>query len=322
MSINKSNSISIYEENGKVVQLNVDYKHSTVWATQTEISRIFSIDRTVATKHINKIFKNNEVSIKSNVQKMHFANSDKPVKVYSLDVILAVGYRANTQKAIHFRKWASKVLKEYIINGYSVNKSLIKSNYEKFSNIIKDIKILLPKDNRRLDISKGVIEIISTFAYTWLSLEAYDKKQLPKFGSKIKKLDLTAEELIEGIVKLKENLVKQKIASELFAVERENNNLKGIIRSVYQSFNGEDVYKSLEEKAANLLYLVVKNHPFIDGNKRVGAFSFIWFLTKAGLLNPLKITPEVLTTLTILIAESKTEDKERMIGIVLHLLNS
>ncbi|KKP70449.1 MAG: hypothetical protein UR69_C0006G0012 [Candidatus Moranbacteria bacterium GW2011_GWE2_35_2-] len=311
--------IVIYEYNNQEIRLNADFKNNTIWARQIEVAKIFDIDRTVATKHINKIFKDIELDKESNVQKMHFANSDKLVTFYSLDVILAVGYRANTKRAIEFRRWANSVLKQYILNGYAINRELIKKNYQLFNNAVNDIKAILPQDTSRID-SSGVLEIVNTFAYTWLSLDAYDRSVLPKKGSTLLKLDITVDELVKGISVLKSKLLEEESASDLFAMETHPKSIQGIIRSIYQSFEDTEMYNSIEEKAANLLYLIIKNHPFVDGNKRVGAFSFLWYLQKAKILNTLRINPEVLTTLTILVAESKTKDKDRMIGIILQLL--
>jgi len=178
----------------------------------------------------------------------------------------------------------------------------------------------LVKNNQNLK-TDDILELIKSFSYTWFSLDSYDKDKFPKKGSK-KKIQVTAEELKIDLEKLKLELITKKEATTIFGEERQKGNLEGIIGNVFQSVFGQDVYQTLEEKSAHLFYFIIKNHPFIDGNKRSGAFSFIWFLQKAGIQFKEKINPETLSTLTILIAESNPKDKEKMIGIILLLLNS
>jgi prophage maintenance system killer protein len=164
------------------------------------------------------------------------------------------------------------------------------------------------------------LELIKMFASTWLSLEAYDEETLPKTGSVKKRVSITGEHVHTALLKLREELMEKKEASELFGVEKQKESVAGIVGNVFQAFGGNDVYPTLEEKAAHLLYFMVKNHPFIDGNKRSGAFAFVWFLRRAKILNVAKMTPEALTSLTLLVAESDPKDKDRMIGLVLMLL--
>jgi len=317
--------IVIYEHEKQRIVLNAYIKHETLWANLNEIADLFSTDKSGISRHIKNIFDSKELDRKltvanfATIQKEGSRKVKRKIKYYNLDLILSVGYRINSKRATQFRQWANSVLKQYILKGFAVNRKLIKHNYKMFKGAVNDIKKLLPKDNAQIDNS-GVLEIINSFAYTWLSLDAYDRSLLPKKGCTLKKIDITSNEISKDIFQLKKKLLKNKLASELFASERSTGNLQGIIRSIHQSFGSNEMYPSIEERAANLLYLIIKNHPFIDGNKRVGAFSFLWYLNKANILNTLRINPEVLTTLTILIAESKTEDKERVIGIILQLL--
>jgi len=314
-----SNSLPlIYQAKDGVIEINADIKNQNIWASQAQIVDIFKIDQSVASRHIKNIFKDNEIDKKSNMQKMHIANSDKPVVFYSLDVILAVGYRTNSKTAIEFRKWATKVLKSYLLEGVAINKKLISQNYQKFSQALKDIKTILPKNNHIA--TENILDLVSDFAQTWLSLDAYDKDQLESKGSTVRKIKLDAKELELGIASLKITLLKNNEATEIFAKERNLGSLEGIIGNIMQSFAGEDVYQTLEEKAGHLLYFIVKNHPFIDGNKRSGAFAFIWFLQKNNLLNQNKISPQALTAITLLVAQSNPQEKDRMIGLILTLL--
>lgn len=316
-SKNQQNQLMIYQTKSGKIEFRGDFDRDTVWGTQQQIAEVFNIDRTVVTKHINKILKDKEIDGKSNVQKMHIANSDKPVKLYSLDVILAVGYRTNSSEAIAFRIWATKTLKQHLLQGYTINKKSIGNNYQKFMQAVEDVKELLPAES--VVSAKDVLELINIFASTWFSLNAYDTKNFPQKGASKKLVYFTGEELAIALQDLKRTLIAKKQATELFAHETNKDVVGGIIGNVFQSFGKKDVYPTIEEKAAHLLYFMVKNHPFIDGNKRSGAFSFVWFLKKARVLGT-SLTPEALTALTLLVAESKSKDKEKMIGLILLLL--
>jgi prophage maintenance system killer protein len=307
----------IYQTKSGKIEFRGDFDHDTVWGTQQQIAEVFSIDRTVVTRHINKIFKDKEIDEKSNVQKMHIAKSDKPVKLYSLDVILAVGYRTNSSKAIAFRIWTTKTLKQHLLQGYTINKKSISRNYNKFMRAVEDVKALLPAGDTVS--AKDVLELINIFASTWFSLNAYDEGKFPKKGASKKQVYFTGEELVLALQDLKRELIVRSQATGLFGQETNKDAVSGIVGNVFQSFAQQDVYPSIEEKAANLLYFIVKNHPFIDGNKRCGAFSFVWFLKRAGELSA-GFTPEALTALTLLVAESSPKDKEKLIGVILLLL--
>ncbi len=308
----------IYQGKNGEIALKGDIKKETIWASQAQIVDLFGVDQSVVSRHVRNIFKDGEIEEKSNMQKMHIPNSDKPVAFYSLDVILAVGYRTNSKVAIEFRQWATKTLRQHILQGYTINKKRIAKNYEEFLKAVESVQKLLPTGGKVK--TEDALELIKMFANTWLSLDAYDKSNLPKSGASKKQVKVSAEELTRVIAELKENLLKKKEATEFFAQEREKDAITGIIGSVFQAVFGRDSYETLEEKAAHLLYFFVKNHPFVDGNKRSGAFAFVWFLDKSGLLQREKISPEALTALTLLVAESNPKDKARVIGLVLQLL--
>ncbi len=310
--------VVVFQANNGAIELRGDLAKETIWATQAQIAEIFSIDRTVATKHIGNILKNKEVDAKSNVQKMHIANSDKPSAIYSLDIILAVGYRANSARAIEFRQWATKTLRQHITKGYTLNPKVLKKNYTEFQKAIENIKQLLPAGS---PIEYGsILELVSAFADTWLSLDAYDKDELSVKGSTKKSVTLTADELVTALLDFKKTLLKKGEATELFGNERARGSVAGIVGNVMQSFGSKPLYPTVEEKAAHLLYFLVKNHPFSDGNKRSGAFAFIWFLHRANILDRSKMTPPALTALTLLIAQSDPKTKEQMVKLVLQLL--
>jgi len=307
----------IYQGKSGAIEFRGDFDKETIWATQADLCVLYDKDQSVISRHVKNIFKDGEVDEKSNMQKMHIANSDKPVAFYSLDIILAVGYRTNSARAIEFRKWATKTLKQHILQGYTINKKRIGKNYEKFMQAVADVKVLLPAGNKVT--TEDVLELVNAFAGTWFSLDAYDTDTFPKTDSSKKKVRFTAEELSKALQELKQELIAKKQATELFGQEKNSGAVEGIIGNVFQTAFGKDVYPSAKKKAAHLLYFIIKNHPFTDGNKRSGAFAFVWFLRKAGLLRA-SLTPEALTALTLLIAESNPKDKDKMVGVVMLLL--
>ncbi len=308
----------IYQAKNGAIEFRGDLSRETLWATQAQIAEVFGVERSVITKHIRNILKDKEIDEKSNVQKMHIAHSDKPVAIYSLDIILGVGYRANSKIAIEFRKWATKTLREHITKGYTVNRRQIAKNYSAFMKSVSDIQALLP-EQVLLD-PKTILELIKEFSTTWVSLDAYDKEALTTVGSTKKAVKLTGAELTEAIGSLRSELLKKSEATEIFAQERAAGSIEGIIGNVMQSFGGNAVYATVEEKAAHLLYFMVKNHPFTDGNKRSGAFSFVWFLRKTRSSGSRNINPAALTALTLLIAESDPKKKEQMVALVTQML--
>jgi prophage maintenance system killer protein len=225
----------------------------------------------------------------------------------------------NSVSATKFRQWANKILKQHILTGYTINKKQLSKNYNEFLQALETVKKLLPSSESQIKPADA-LELIKMFASTWFSLSAYDKSKFPKSGISKKQAHFTADELAGALLQLKQNLFKKKEASALFGQERQADSVRGIVGNVFQAVFGKDVYASNEEKAANLLYFFVKDHPFADGNKRSGAFAFVWFLNKAGILKKDKITPEALTVLTLLIAESNPKDKSKMVGLILQLL--
>ncbi len=314
-------NLFIYQAKSGAIEFRGDFLHDTLWATQAQIAEAFGADRSVVTKHIRNILKDRELDAKSVCAKFaHTADDGKTYQVqfYSLDIILAVGYRTNSQRAIEFRKWATKTLRDYITKGYVIDRKKIQKNYAEFLKTVTTIQDLLP-EHVALD-PKIVLELVKEFSSTWTALDAYDKKNLEAFGTTKKSIKLSGEELTNAIEDLRTSLIKKGEATKMFAQEKKEGNIEGIVGNVMQGFGGKDVYQTLEEKAAHLLYFMVKNHPFTDGNKRSGAFAFVWFLNKTKLLNRKKITPEALTALTLLIAESDPKNKEQLTGLIVSLL--
>lgn len=311
----------IYQTKNGAISLKQDVTSDMLWASQAHIADIFEIERSVVTKHIRNILKDKELNADLVCAKLaHTAEDGKTYQVqfYSLDVILAVGYRTNSRKAIAFRQWVTKTLKDHIYKGYTINKNRIQKNYSEFLKAIDDVKALLP--SKTTIGNDSIFELITLFADTWFSLDAYDKDKLITQGTTKKKVALTADKLNKALSELKQHLLSKNEATDIFGVERTEDSFAGIIGNVMQSFGGEELYPSIEEKAAHLLYFIVKNHPFVDGNKRSGAYAFIWFLRHAQTLDLTKITPPALTAITLLIAESAPKEKDKMIGLVCTLL--
>jgi death-on-curing family protein len=316
-------NLTIYQAKNGAIELKTDSKTETIWANQKDLSTIFDIERSVITKHIKNIFKDGEVDKNSTcaffaqVQNEGGREVKRDIEFYNLDIILAVGYRTNSSKAIKFRQWATQTLKQHITKGWTINPNRIQQNYQAFMNAVEDVKLLAKNDIK----SDDVLELIKSFADTWFSLEAFDEGKLPKNGVNKKPINIQAEHLYLAVEQLKNDLITKKQATQLFAQEKKKNSLAGIFTGIFQSVFGEDAYPSIEEKAAHFLYFIVKNHPFNDGNKRTGAFSFVWFLQQSGFNFSQMVTPQSLTTLTLLIAISNPKEKNKIIGLILLLLN-
>lgn len=314
--------LAIFQAENGALELHTDAQQETIWASLDQIAQLFSRDKSVISRHIKNIFKDQELEKDSVVAFFATTASDgKTYQVanYNLDMILSVGYRVNSKLATKFRQWANKILNEHITKGYTINEKVLEKNKTQFLQTLEDLK-LLAQNNTQIE-TKDILSLIQSFSITFFALDSYDKNEFPKQGEQ-KEIEANAQELQKDLQQLKLALIQKGEATELFAQEKKQGNLEGIFGTVFQSVFGQDAYPAVEEKAAHLLYFIVKNHPFNDGNKRSGAFSFVWLLHKAGYNFRQKISPETLTTLTILIAESKPDDKEKMVGIVLLLLNS
>jgi death-on-curing family protein len=253
----------------------------------------------------------------------HGAIKDKTqtisVEYYNLDVIISIGYRVKSQRGTQFWHWATQRVNDYLVKGYAINQQRIEQNKTQFLKTLDDLKIL-SENNSRMEV-KDILSLIKSFSHTFFALDSFDRNEFPNKGTQ-EEIQTSAKELQNDIVQLKTELIKKGEATALFAQEKRKGNLEGTFGTVFQSVFGQDAYPTVEEKAAHLLYFIIKNHPFNDGNKRSGAFSFIWLLHKANYNFRDKISPETLTILSILIAESNPNNKEQMVGIVLLLLNS
>jgi len=321
----KKGEIVIYKSPKNEVEVEARFEGETVWLRQDEIARLYGKDRSVITKHINKIFADKEVDKKSNVHFLHIANSDKPVAFYNLDIILAVGYRTNSTRAIHFRRWATNVLKNYLIKGYAVNKKRLLQAKNQLKELQSAISFLQEKSKHELltGQEQEILNLLSNYSKTLTLLEKYDKEKLTLIKKTKSKFKLEYEEIIKVINEIKKDLINKNEASDLFGKEI-NNKLKDILGNIYQTFRKKELYPSLEEKAAHLLYFIIKDHPFIDGNKRIASFLFIYFLDKNNFLyrknGEKKINDNALTALALLIAVSDPKDKNVLIKIITNLI--
>lgn len=310
--------IEIYTNKNNETSIEVQFENDTAWLTQGQIVKLFERDQSVISRHINNVFKEGELGKESNMQKMHIANSDKPVEFYSLDVIISVGYRVKSKQGTKFRQWATSRLKDYLIQGYAINQ-------KRLDQLQKTIELISNnKDTNNLDEAKGLLEIIKNYNKSFILLNQFDSNNLntEKLNENIT-YEIKFQEALKAIEELKSQLMKKKEATELFG-NRKDDGFQGILGNIVQSFGGEYLYKSIEEQAANLLYFIIKNHSFSDGNKRIGAFMFIWFLEKnkhaLKKSGDLKINDNALTALALLIANSNPNEKDLMISLIINLI--
>ncbi len=324
MSTQQKTTSVIFQASSGAIELRGDYAHETIWATQSQIAAAFEVDVRTVNEHIQHIYSSEELRDSSTIRKIRIVQQEgirsisREVLHYNLDMILSIGYRVSSKRATQFRIWATKILHLHITRGYTINRKRIAKNYTSFMKSVTDIQALLP-EHAQLD-PKNILDLIKEFATTWVSLEAYDKGTVHPLGFTKKAVQLTGSELTRAISHLRRELIKRNGASELFAKEKQTKSIEGIVGNVMQSFNGADLYASIEEKAAHLLYFIIKNHPFIDGNKRSGAFAFVWFLRKTGVRGGGRINPAGLTALALLVAESKAEKKDHVVNLITQLL--
>ena len=305
--------------------LDVRLDRETVWLTQEQIGRLFSTDRSSITKHLRNIFKDGELVEKSNVQNLHIANSDKPVKFYDLDVVISVGYRANSKKATQFRIWATRTLKEYLVRGYAINKKRLLSQAEKLKEAQEEIVFLQEKSKHQLltGQEQEILSLLKDYSKTLTLLDKYDKKNVSLQGKGKDRFVLNYEEAIYVISAISKDLISKKEAGNLFGQEY-GEKFKGILGNIYQSFGGKEVYPSIEEKAAHFLYFSVKDHPFVDGNKRIASFLFIYLLDRNNCFykdsGEKKINDNALTVLALLIAASDPKEKDTLVKLITNLI--
>ena len=301
-----------FTDNDFELDVRADSKNETVWLSNEEMCSLFERDRTVISRHIKNVFLDKELDEKSNVHFLHIPFSDKPVAFYSLDVIISVGYRVKSQRGVLFRRWANKILKSYLLKGYAINQKRLEA-------LNKTIDIQTRMLSYALDIDKEeLFKVIDGYTKALDLLDDYDHQTLSKPKGTISDYVLTYEEAREII-----NSMKFNEKSNIFGVEKQQGKLNGIIAQIYQEVFGQQLYPSVEEKAAHLLYFLVKDHPFVDGCKRIAATLFINFLFKNKILyknNRQIISNEALVALTILTAESSPDEMEIIVKLITNLL--
>jgi prophage maintenance system killer protein len=316
--------IVLYQTPDGKTALDVRLSKDTVWLSQAQMVDLFQRNQSVISRHIRNVFEEGELDAESNMQKMHIANSDKPVVFYSLDAIISVGYRVNSKRGVQFRIWATQTLKDHLVRGYTLNERRLQEKGIEMEQAIRLLSRTLERNELIREEGRGVLEVITRYAKSWLLLRQYDEDRLgiPE-RRKPARAALNYPAAKEAITTLKARLIERGEATALFGQEQ-GEQLAGILGAVEQTFNGDPLYPSIEEKAAHLLYFIIKDHPFSDGNKRIGSFLFILFLRSNGYLNDAagsaKINDNALVALALLTAESEPGHKELMIRLIMNLL--
>jgi len=323
--------IVIYRPKKGDVKVEVKLEKETIWLTLNKIAYLFDVQKAAISKHIKNIFTSGELDKKSTVSKMETVQMEgnrrikRTLTYFNLDMIIAVGYRVNSYRATQFRIWATKILKNYLVQGYAINKKRLLEQKQKLKELQQSINFI--KSKSTLPELKGqteeLLSIIQQYSNSFTLLYQYDENKISVYKTKKPKFILEYEECKNLITMLKQNLIEKKEASSLFGSEVDEK-FKSIIGVVYQTFDKKELYRTIEEKAANLLYLTIKDHPFIDGNKRIASFIFVYFLDRNNYLyksnEERKIIDTTLVALSLLIATSEPKDKNIMINIITNLL--
>ncbi|MBO7618353.1 MAG: virulence protein RhuM/Fic/DOC family protein [Bacteroidales bacterium] len=327
----EENQIVIYKTNDGQTAIEVRMENETVWLTQAQMAELFQKDRTVIGRHIRNVFREGELDEKVVCAKFahttqHGAIKGKQQKqevvLYNLDVIISVGYRVKSQRGVQFRQWANRVLKDYLLKGYAVNEKIRKSQISELRQLVQMVgRTLQNQPLLNNDENQALFDIVVDYTYALDTLDDYDYQRLGmKEITQEEKFQATYENAMQAIAALRQKFG----GSTLFGNEKDDS-FKSSIGQIYQTFGGNDLYPSVEEKAAMLLYLVTKNHSFSDGNKRIAATLFLWFLNNNGILyredGSKRIADNTLVALTLMIAESKPEEKDVMVKVVVNLIN-
>ena len=323
----KKGEIVIYKSpTGPEIQVKLE--KNTVWLDAHLIAQLFNVNRPAIVKHINNIYKTGELDKKSTCSVLEQVAADGKIRkmnLYNLDMIISVGYRVNSKQATQFRIWATKTLKEHLVKGYTINEKRLLQAKNQIQELQGAISFLQEKSKHELlaGQEQEIFDLLANYSKTLTLLEQYDKEKLSLIKNTKGKFILKYEEAINVISEIKKNLIAKKEASDLFG--RENSDkFKGILGNIYQTFDRKELYPSLEEKGAHLLYFIIKDHPFVDGNKRIASFLFIYYLDKNNFLyrktGEKKINDNTLTALAILIAISDPSEKDKLIKIITNLL--
>lgn len=320
----EENKIQIFQTADGQVQLEVALEQDTVWLTQAQMVELFGRDQSVVSRHIRNALSEGEVVEKSNMQKMHIANSDRPVAFYDLDVVVSVGYRIKSERGVQFRRWATNVLRQHLVQGYSLNQQRLEAQQEKLTELKRAIALssrLIHNKDLSTPESQGILAILEKYSHALTVLDDYDHQRLQVVGTRTTaQPKITYDEATEQIRLWRS---RERLGG-LFGNEKDDS-FKSSLETIYQTFDGKELYPSIEEKSANLLYFIVKNHSFTDGNKRIAAAIFVWFLERQDFLynaeGEKRIADNALVAFTLLIAESKPDEREMMVKVIINLIN-
>lgn len=330
--IEHKGEIVIYRTEDGKSGIDVRLEDQTVWLTQKQMAKLFLKGIPTINEHIKNIFKEGELSENSVIRKFRITARDGKAyatNFYDLDVIISVGYRVKSKRGTQFRIWATNVLREHLVKGYTLNEKRLQENKQRLKELEAAVELVVKaKSTKALSASEtaGLLTVITEYTRSWLLLHQYDSGTLStKELHGTVRYRITEDEANKAISQLQKNLVERKEASDLFGHERERGTLKGILVSIEQTFGGSELYPSIEEKAAHLLYFLIKDHPFVDGNKRIASLLFIWFLEKNNLLSTSngdrKINVNALVALTLLVAESNPKQKDVMVKLIINLIS-
>ena len=326
MTENLNNKIIIYQSEDGKTQLDVKLEHETVWLTQKQIAELFGTKRPAITKHLKNIYASEELTEESTCSILeHMGNDGRQsynTKYYNLDAILSVGYRVNSKNATRFRQWANSVLKQYLVKGYAINENIRKHQIAELRQLIQVLgRAIQQQPAKTTDESNALFDVVVDYTYALDTLDNYDYQRLHiAKTTKEEPFHATYENAMHEI-----DMLRQKFGGSVLFGNEKDDSFKSSIGQIYQTFDGTELYPSVEEKAAMLLYLVTKNHSFSDGNKRIAATLFLWFMNNNAILyrpdGTKRIADNTLVALTLMIAESKTEEKDIMVKVVVNLIN-
>jgi len=317
-----NNQIVIYQTDDGRTQVDVRMENETVWLTTSQMAMLFDREESNVRRHVINVFKEGELERENNVHFLHVNGVKKPVPFYNLDVIISVGYRVKSQRGVQFRRWANKILKEYLVKGYAVNDRLRRDQLGELRQLVQVVgRTLQHQDITATADGQALFDVVVDYTYALDTLDNYDYERLTIERTTSKEpFRATYENAMAEIRRLHDKFG----GSKWFGNEKDDS-FKSSIGQIYQTFGGEELYPSVEEKAAMLLYLVTKNHSFSDGNKRIAATLFLWFLNNNGILyrpdGTKRLADNTLVALTLMIAESRTEEKDVMVKVVVNLIN-
>lgn len=331
---NSNNELTVYQTDSGALEVRLDAQKDTVWLTQRQLADLFETSTDNISLHLKKIFDDGELNEAATTEESSVVRQEgkrqvqRNLKHYNLDAIISVGYRVSSKRAVQFRQWATRTLRDHLVHGYTLNEERLKSQQENIRQLERTLTLFQRAliDQATLPEARGLARIITDYAQTFVLLNQFDSERLPDEGFQTNLyFEIELDEANQAIAALKKDMLEKGEASELFGRPKDDS-FAGILGNITQSFGGEYLYPSVEAQAAHLLYFVIKNHPFTDGNKRIGAFVFIWFLTlnrhhlkQSG---DVKINDNALAAIALLVAQSDPKQKELMIHLIMNLIRN